>query len=106
MWLPSVYCVVMVDIVWRRSRPRPIAGVERRIVPLRGHGRRPYAEARRSGTPFPATGGKDTDKTAPGARKRPARAATSHFRAGPAVPVGGLAAQDGSTSASGPAISS
>ncbi len=47
MWLPSVYCVVMVDIVGGIPDRGP-SQASRHIVPLRGHG----LEAVRRGAPF------------------------------------------------------
>ncbi len=100
MGLPSVYCLIMVETVpasttaTDRGRPETTSAC---MVSTTW----PFAEARRQGTPFPAVGSEDTDKTVCPARKQPTGPP------GSACSLGDVRAdQVGSTAASGPAMSS
>ena len=100
MWLPSVYCMSMVETVpasttaTDRGRPETTSA---RMVSTTW----PFAEARRQGTPFPAVGSEDTDKMGCPARKQPTGPPGSAGSPGDV-----RADQVGSTAASGPAMSS
>ena len=99
MRLPSVYCAV--TSIPRLPRPRPIAVRQGLGSPLRGHGRvavrrgapSRHAEPGNGGRRYRQTGAMSKEATAGGAWRARQR------------PVAG-AGQVGSTSASGPAMSS